>query len=223
MSCRLLSRRIAVFFLAAASLLPATFANATNVDAPAILNPGQSVAVPIFEASAGFVTTQTETFGGGAGPSGTLIEYVLDNGQYNPFGSAADLVFAFSFSVTSGDVAQIVLPGYSGLSVAVKACNDAVCVEGPGTPPDTAERSANGDLVTFLWSTALTGNSSGFAIYTNATNYTDPTAEICNSNGDCSSAQSFVPSATPLPAALPLFATGLGALGLLARRRKRRA
>ena len=28
---------------------------------------------------------------------------------------------------------------------------------------------------------------------------------------------------TPIPAALPLFATGLGALGLLARRRKRKA
>ena len=30
-------------------------------------------------------------------------------------------------------------------------------------------------------------------------------------------------SATPLPAALPLFATGLGALGLLGWRRKRKA
>ena len=32
-----------------------------------------------------------------------------------------------------------------------------------------------------------------------------------------------VPSATPLPAALPLFATGLGALGLLGWRRKKKA
>jgi hypothetical protein len=31
------------------------------------------------------------------------------------------------------------------------------------------------------------------------------------------------PSETPLPAALPLFATGLGALGLLGWRRKRKA
>ena len=35
---------------------------------------------------------------------------------------------------------------------------------------------------------------------------------------------SFTPvGATPLPAALPLFATGLGALGLLGWRRKRKA
>jgi len=32
-----------------------------------------------------------------------------------------------------------------------------------------------------------------------------------------------VPSTVPLPAALPLFATGLGALGLLGWRRKRKA
>jgi hypothetical protein len=34
---------------------------------------------------------------------------------------------------------------------------------------------------------------------------------------------SLAASATPLPAALPLFATGLGALGLLGWRRKRKA
>jgi hypothetical protein len=33
----------------------------------------------------------------------------------------------------------------------------------------------------------------------------------------------FNPVATPLPAALPLFATGLGGLGLLGWRRKRKA
>ncbi len=40
-------------------------------------------------------------------------------------------------------------------------------------------------------------------------------------NGDLSIVESST-SETPLPAALPLFATGLGALGLLARRRKRK-
>jgi hypothetical protein len=53
--------------------------------------------------------------------------------------------------------------------------------------------------------------------------------EFFNANGNCTdcaydnrSGVQTVTSATPLPAALPLFATGLGALGLLARRRKRK-
>jgi hypothetical protein len=40
--------------------------------------------------------------------------------------------------------------------------------------------------------------------------------------GDVTVAANFTAAATPLPAALPLFAVGLGGLGLLGRRRKRK-
>jgi hypothetical protein len=43
------------------------------------------------------------------------------------------------------------------------------------------------------------------------------------SNGSSNTVLTLTPVATPLPAALPLFATGLGALGLLGWRRKKRA
>jgi uncharacterized protein (TIGR03118 family) len=42
-------------------------------------------------------------------------------------------------------------------------------------------------------------------------------------NGETDGLFGAIQVATPIPAALPLFATGLGALGLLARRRKRKA
>ena len=43
------------------------------------------------------------------------------------------------------------------------------------------------------------------------------------SSGTLDTVLTLTPVATPLPAALPLFATGLGALGLLGWRRKRKA
>jgi hypothetical protein len=49
-----------------------------------------------------------------------------------------------------------------------------------------------------------------------------PNASLTFLSGHDYSSSAAVPSATPLPAALPLFATGLGALGLLGWRRKRK-
>jgi hypothetical protein len=43
------------------------------------------------------------------------------------------------------------------------------------------------------------------------------------SNGSTDTFLTLTPLATPLPGALPLFATGLGALGLLGWRRKKKA
>jgi hypothetical protein len=77
------------------------------------------------------------------------------------------------------------------------------------------------DAITLLLAGTLTGpggiSQDAFAIV-NANQVGGPGNAVNWSLTDTSTL-----GATPLPAALPLFATGLGALGLLARRRKRKA
>lgn len=64
-------------------------------------------------------------------------------------------------------------------------------------------------------------SSSSLFFFTPATVASDFGFLLVDANDDFSQVNGS--STTPLPAALPLFATGLGALGLLARRRKRKA
>jgi len=69
------------------------------------------------------------------------------------------------------------------------------------------------------------GNISIAVLYNNVTGFEAPMASCGEpSGGTCGhlTAETAPPS-TPLPAALPLFASGLGALGLLGWRRKRKA
>jgi hypothetical protein len=74
---------------------------------------------------------------------------------------------------------------------------------------------------------ATTGAIGGMVYFNNGTDF----AALTNSSWDCSSScglpdawfKAELSSATPLPAALPLFATGLGALGLFGWRRKKKA
>jgi hypothetical protein len=54
-------------------------------------------------------------------------------------------------------------------------------------------------------------------------NNQDDNNQCDNNQGNNNNKQGNADPVTPLPAALPLFATGLGALGLLGLRRKRRA
>lgn len=199
--------------LAALGLAAPGLAVGASVAAPAILPPGGTVAVPDFPDGVVLVASKVENFGGGAGPAGVLTEFVVTDSAVNPFGFH-DMAFAFSLSLSSGDVVKMSLPGYGAFETAVKSCNDTVCIEGTGTPPDTATRSADGDVVSFLWGTPLTTKSAGFVIYTNANSFSDPpSGRIFNLAGDVSLVPVFVPSTVPEPAGWALMLVGVGLVG----------
>ena len=199
-------------------------ANAATV--PAVIIPGQTVnplpnfsdgVVPIL--SAPFYETFAFGNPSGPGPSGTLTEVLGYDSNVSPFGPGGD-IFAYSVDVTKGDVQSISFQGFDGFGTAVKTCDNS-CIEGEGTVPFEAIRSSGvGDTISFVFATALTGSSGGFSIYTNATSYTDPLTILYDSSGDSVSVDILGPSATPLPATLPLFAGGLGFVGYLARRKR---
>jgi hypothetical protein len=219
--CRVRSQmKPLLFSFAAIAVLVAGIA-ATPVAAsslPAILNPGQTVSLPDFPAGANVLATQTESFSSALGPVGILTEYVVNNTQFSPY-APGDLTFAFGLEVTGDDVAEVSLPGFAGFDTAVKTCDVAACIEGSGIVPDSAERSTDGDIVSFLWSTSFMGGSSGFSVYTNATSYTDPPMiEIIDIAGNMSSAPTFLPAATPLPTTWLMLVSGLVGLGFFAYR-----
>jgi hypothetical protein len=211
-----LSSVAAIALLAAG--IAATPAAASSLMAPAILDPGQTVSLPDFPAGADLIATQTESFSSSSGPVGILTEYVVNNTQFSPY-ALGDLTFAFGLEVTGDNVAEVSLPGFAGFNTAVKTCNVAACIEGTGVAPDSAQRSADGDIVSFLWSTAFTGGTSGFSVYTNATAYTDPPMiQIIDLAGNESFAPTFLPAATPLPTTWLMLVSGFVGLGFFAYR-----
>lgn len=203
-----------------AALLTGSCAQAATTLAPAVLSPGGSVAIPDFPDGVALLAAQAEPFGSDLGPAGVLKEYVVTDSLVNPFG-VNGLIFVFQLSLSSGDVAKVSLPGYAGLDTAVKSCNDVACIEGTGDPPDTATRSANGDVVSFLFSTPITGPSAGFSIYTNALGFTDPpSAMIIDAAGDISLAPTFAPAGVPEPSTWAMMLLGLAGMGAALRRAK---
>ena len=129
------------------------------------------------------------------GATGTYLFGINDAGQI--VGGIADgSQFGHSFIYSGGVFTELNVPGAVG--TAVNGINNAGQIVGEYfTSPNTG---------TYLFGI----NDAG---------------QIVGGIGDGSpTGQSFIaePTVTPLPAALPLFATGLGALGLLGWRRKRK-
>lgn len=77
-----------------------------------------------------------------------------------------------------------------------------------------------------MFTISFSGNGTAFTALGQDYGLIDP--EICGTNGNCIPLTTFsvtdtLAAQTPLPAALPLFASGLGGLGLFGWRRKRKA
>jgi hypothetical protein len=108
-----------------------------------------------------------------------------------------------------------------------------VLTEGPSNTVSDVIYVLSGIL--YLYSTSSNGTSPAIPSGYSQVDYSEPTSGFISFNDllitDCgiSCGNSYlvqvssIDTAAPLPAALPLFATGLGGLGLLGWRRKRKA
>ena len=122
--------------------------------------------------------------------------------SHNPIG------FGEVFVLTNGAITSWLVQVSSATSLGTLAMATAGSGSGHDGVGNCGVVPCNGIVVSF---------NGDFATISTYSNGSGPTAET-SLRGEWSLAT----SATPLPAALPLFATGLGALGLLARRRKRK-
>jgi hypothetical protein len=145
-----------------------------------------------------------------------------------------DFVIQASNSLISTDaIERLTLTSFTGFATDVGfTMNGGGTLSGGTVIPETVSRGAAGDVIGFNFSTLVpllfSPGSTTFVlvIKTNATEFTSGTVSEID-GGVAASFAAFapngVPEVTPVPTTLPLLATGLGALGLLGWRRKRKA
>jgi hypothetical protein len=173
--------------------------------------------------------------------------------QYNPSGAdwtfsghsaIANYQSAFSFSTPPNGIQVGVLQSYGDVGATIDqvlsglASGDSYTVSfylGDRTNPSGTPYTANPVTVSFAGTNigTYTPTSIDFQLFTATFTANSGSGDLmfsaASAGGDLDTGLDLVTvsaataSATPLPAALPLFASGLGALGLLGWRRKRKA
>jgi hypothetical protein len=152
--------------------------------------------------------------GGAAGA--TTFDWSYTGTFYDAGGTLqATLIGTDEYQVTSLTGADNFGNTLSGPDTTLTA--DNIVYYGSGiTPPD--------EIDPFGVGVVLTGPDAGNAVFYNFLGLTDITGACSKSGCDpFVDAGSFALSQTPLPAALPMFAGGLGMVGFLSRRKKRKA
>jgi hypothetical protein len=155
------------------------------------------------------------------------IAYTLNNVTYGNSGIDGTLAGGFNYDTVTGLYTDIQITTTGTLGVETFDQLGGPSSFGPDYLTVSASPSLDVLTLTFLPDLATT------PLGTLITVVTDPPTPSLIFIGDSSLNQVAVDlftdgyivgtSAAPLPAALPLFATGLGAMGLLARRRKRKS
>jgi hypothetical protein len=136
-------------------------------------------------------------------------------------GGAADAASALASALTSLDVTQLagIGPQYNALLVPFSDATTGILSCAPCSGENTSYVAFQSATIAGTWTTVppLPGIQSQF----NISGQNDSVTYSCCEYVVFTAASTT--GATPLPATLPLFATGLGGLGLLGWRRKRKA
>ena len=211
------SRSFASLALGAAALGFAA-SPASAVVFPAIGNASQPFSIITITDGAG--GTLQAAFGGGGGQT---YDTGNDDVYYGVVNSSSQRVLNISLSGTGGpfgfefDGIGAGTPAGSGIYPGVGGCGTtASCTTPSGV--DNSPNGYGGPISSFL----VTDVNNGSVLFGAGLAPGDTTYFALEATVDAVSVTG-VNTATPLPAALPLFAGGLGVMGLLARRRKRKA
>jgi hypothetical protein len=186
------------------------------------------VMVGLYDDTAGSVAIAAVDFHGAAynGTGGSYFDTMALPSAYALISGHTYSIEAWGFTATDNDYFL-----QNGGAVSFNPSTYAL-TNVPGTTGASGNAATNidGNTTGGLFN-ALFGNTTAYSTYSPyATNPCFGVSNCTNDglilrfNGtDASAAGSLVINETPLPAALPLFASGLGALGLLGWRRKRKA
>ena len=145
-----------------------------------------------------------------------------------PAGAYASVVYDLTLTDTSnatydgtGTITLSSAPSPTGLSTPVSAAVTFLVDGESFSGTATSVEFLDGNFYNATFSEQIGSNPVRFDLQTSGVYAFYYNNEQSEASGTITS--TLAPAATPIPAALPLFASGLGAIGLLARRRKRKA